>query len=91
MTQINFLTSALPPSMVHETQIPSFLKSAKKAAQLVLATFVTLIATGLFAIGVTMTPFALEAGMGAIALSTGLFGTAAYLFNKACSKPQTKP
>jgi hypothetical protein len=83
MLPISHSTNALQPLAAQPTPTQAFLKTVKKIARLVSAVLLALAATGLFAIGVTMAPFAPEAGFGAIALSTALFGTAAYLYHKA--------
>lgn len=60
-------------------EIPPFLQTAGRVTKFAIAAILGIVAVGCGAIGITMAPFSREAGGGAIALSTALFGVVGYL------------
>jgi hypothetical protein len=72
-------SSNVQPQPLQAPQVPTFLQTASKATKFVAAIGFAIVGIASMAIGITMTPFVPEIGLGAIAFSTFMFGIAGYL------------
>ena len=83
-------TSTRPrPEVIRPPETPTFLETAGRVTKFVVAAGLAIVGIGSLAIGITITPFSPQAGTGAIALATTLFGIAGYLVYSDAPAPPT--